>query len=92
MARGSIGVSTGTIIYTRGRKANKPRSPRKCDCYKCIHAIHRGDAVDCYITGDIAVHKSYCGFYKTKDEQDNPKKKKGKKYYKKKKYKKKFNR
>ena len=83
MARGSVGVNTGTIIYTRGRRANKPRSPRKCDCRKCIHAIHRGDAVDCFITGDIAVHKFYCEFYKTKDEQENPKKKQHKKQSKK---------
>ena len=92
MARGSVGVSTGTIIYTRERRAKRPLPPRKCDCRKCIHAIHRGDAVDCFITGDIAVHKSYCEFYKTKDEQEKPKKKYGKKsfkkHYKKKRYKK----
>lgn len=90
MARGSIGVSTGTIIYTRGRRANNLRSQRKCECRKCIHAIHRGNSVDCFITEDIAVHKYYCKFYKTKDELKNLKKINGKKHYKKKKYKKNF--
>lgn len=66
MARGSVGISTGTIIYTRGYRAkHKPRTPKHCDCRRCIHGIHKGVSVDCGITGDIAVHKSYCEFYKT---------------------------
>ena len=69
MAKGSIGTATGTIIYTkkrRGRKAD--RKPKRSNCKDCIHAVVNNDNVaNCMITGDIAVHKYYCEFYKNRN-------------------------
>ncbi len=67
MARGSIGVSTSTIIYTRGRRRKKEFRTVACHCKKCIHAVVNQDGVaNCMITGDVAVNKRYCKFYKNK--------------------------
>lgn len=64
MARGSTGTNTGTIIYTRGRRKRKRTDIRRCNCMTCIHAVVKNGVADCMITGDVAVHKSYCEYYK----------------------------
>lgn len=69
MSRGSIGTSTGTIIYTRGRRKRNRSGAVRSNCKNCVHAVVNVDGVaNCIITGDIAVHKSYCEYYKHKDK------------------------
>ena len=67
MAKGSIGTNTGTIIYTRGRRRTNEFRTVVSHCKKCIHAVVNQDGVaNCMITGDVAVNKRYCEFYKNK--------------------------
>lgn len=70
--KGSIGTSMGLICVRNGREIKK-KSPRRCNCKECIHAIIHGECVDCYITGEVAVDEKYCFFFKTKDDAKNTK-------------------
>lgn len=72
--KGSIGTSMGLIRVKNGREIKK-KAPKRCDCKKCIHAIIKGECVTCYITGEVAVNKKYCHYYKTNDMSEQEKKK-----------------
>lgn len=76
--KGSVGTSMGLVHVRNGREVKK-RPPRRCDCKKCIYAIIHGECVDCYITGEVAVNKNYCIYYKTEEEKNNEKRRKNKK-------------
>lgn len=65
--KGSIGTSMSLVRVRNGREVKK-RPPRRCDCKKCIHAIIKGNCINCYITGEVAVNKVYCNHFKTAAE------------------------
>ena len=65
--KGSIGVSMSLVKIRNGREVKK-RPPRRCDCNKCVHAIINGSCINCYITGEVAVNKMYCQYFKTSED------------------------
>ncbi len=70
--KGSVGVSMSTVRVVNGREVKK-RPPRRCNCKKCVHAIIKGECVNCYITGEIAVNEQYCYYYKSNDPEEQVK-------------------
>lgn len=65
--KGSIGASMSLVRVRNGREVKK-RPPRRCDCKKCVHAIVNGSCINCYITGEVAVNKMYCHYFKTAED------------------------
>lgn len=78
--KGSIGVSMSLVKVRNGREVKK-RPPRRCDCKKCVHAIINGSCIKCYITGEVAVNKMYCQYFKTTEDLMREKTKRPKKHY-----------
>lgn len=65
--KGSVGTSMNLVRVRNGREVKK-RPPRRCDCKKCVHAIVNGSCINCYITGEVAVNKMYCHYFKTSED------------------------
>ena len=66
--KGSVGTSMSLVCVRNGREVKK-RPPRRSNCKKCIHAIVHGNCIDCYITGEVAVKKEYCNYFRTEEER-----------------------
>lgn len=65
--KGSVGTNTGTIIKVRNGRKVRNKGPRHSNCKRCIHAVVKSEIADCMITGEIAVNRKYCEFYKSAD-------------------------
>ncbi len=70
--KGAIGTSM-SLVRVRNGKVVEKKPPRRCDCKKCMHAVVNGGCVNCFITGEIAVNKTHCYYYRTAEEQANRK-------------------